>query len=80
VFIGPLTSNERPSIVESVISRMCLLSRCLAMGMRHNISIQSVPGGKINILGGYSMDYSKQKSVYVHVSYFERFPKKGSAP
>jgi hypothetical protein len=36
--------------------------------------IQSVPGGKVNILGGYSIGHSKEKSVYEHVSYSERFP------
>jgi hypothetical protein len=38
-------------------------------------TIQSVPGGKLNILGGHSIGHSKQKSVYVHVSYSERFPR-----
>jgi hypothetical protein len=35
--------------------------------------IQGVPGEKFNILGGHSIGYSKQKSVYVHVSYSELF-------
>jgi hypothetical protein len=34
--------------------------------------IQSVPRGKVSILGGHSMGHSKQRSVYVHVSYSER--------
>jgi len=33
----------------------------------HIYSIQGVPGGKVNILGGHSIKYSKQKSVYVRV-------------
>jgi hypothetical protein len=37
--------------------------------------IQNVPGGKVNILGGHSIGNSKQESVYVHVSYSERFPR-----
>jgi hypothetical protein len=37
--------------------------------------IQSVPGGKVNILGGYSIGHSKQKTLYEHVSYSERFPR-----
>jgi hypothetical protein len=39
--------------------------------------IQSVPGGKASILGCHSIGHSKQKkkSVYVHVSYSERFPR-----
>jgi hypothetical protein len=36
--------------------------------------VQKVPGGKVSILGGHNIGYSKQKSVYVHVSYSERFP------
>jgi hypothetical protein len=31
-------------------------------------------GGKVNILGGHNIGHSKQKSVYVHVFYFELFP------
>jgi hypothetical protein len=34
-------------------------------------SIHGVPAGRISILAGHSMDYSKHKSVYVHVSYSE---------
>jgi hypothetical protein len=41
----------------------------------HAKLIQGVPGGKISILGGHSIGRSKQKSVYVHVSYSERFPR-----
>ena len=40
-----------------------------------NGSIQSVPGGKVNILGGHSIGNSKQKCLYEHVSYSERFPR-----
>jgi hypothetical protein len=35
---------------------------------------QGVPRGKVNILGGHSMGHSKEKSLYEHVSYSERFP------
>jgi hypothetical protein len=38
------------------------------------INIQGVPGGNVDILGGHSIGHSKQKNVYVHVSYSERFP------
>jgi hypothetical protein len=38
-------------------------------------AIQDVPGGKITILGDHSISNSKPKSVYVHVSYSERFPR-----
>jgi hypothetical protein len=37
--------------------------------------IQDVPGGKDNILGGHSIGHSKQKILYEHVSYAERFPR-----
>jgi len=37
--------------------------------------IQGVPGGKVNILGSHSIFYSKQKYLYEHVSYSERFPR-----
>jgi hypothetical protein len=36
--------------------------------------IQSVPGGKVNILGGHSIGHSKKRSLYEHVSYSELFP------
>jgi hypothetical protein len=39
------------------------------------VYIQSVPGGKYNILGGHSIGHSKQKTLYEHVSYSERFPR-----
>jgi hypothetical protein len=39
----------------------------------HNI--QSVPGGKVNILGGHNIGYSNKKTLYEHVSYSERFPR-----
>jgi hypothetical protein len=38
-------------------------------------NIQGVPGGNVNILGGHSIGHSKQKNVYIHVSYSERFPR-----
>jgi hypothetical protein len=37
--------------------------------------IQSVPWGKVNILRGHSIGHSKQKIVYIHLSYSERFPR-----
>jgi len=36
---------------------------------------QGVPGGKVNILGGHNIGNSKQKCLYEHVSYSERFPR-----
>ena len=32
----------------------------------------SVPGGKVNILGGHSIGHSKQRCLYEHVSYSEK--------
>jgi hypothetical protein len=37
--------------------------------------IQGVSGGKVNILGRHVIGHSKQKCLYVHVSYSERFPR-----
>jgi len=37
--------------------------------------IQDVPRGMVNILGGHSIGHSKQKCLYEHVSYCERFPR-----
>ena len=37
--------------------------------------IQGVPGGKVNNLGGHGIGHSKQKCLYEHVSYSERFPR-----
>jgi hypothetical protein len=34
---------------------------------------QGVQGGKVNILGGHTIGHFKQKIVYVHVSYSDRF-------
>jgi hypothetical protein len=35
--------------------------------------IQGVPAGKFNIVGDHSIGHSKQKIVYVRMSYSERF-------
>ena len=47
---------------------------CLYSGLACAPSI-GVPGGKVNILGGHSIGHSKQKCLYEHVSYSERFPR-----
>jgi hypothetical protein len=36
---------------------------------------QDVSGGKVNILGRQSVGHSKQKSIYVHLSSSEQFPR-----
>jgi hypothetical protein len=38
-------------------------------------AVHTVRGEKVNILGGHSIGYSKQKIIYVYVSYSERFPR-----
>jgi hypothetical protein len=43
--------------------------------VKQNRNVQGVPRGNVNIPGGHSIGRSKQKSVYVHVSYSERFPR-----
>jgi hypothetical protein len=37
------------------------------------LSIQNVPRGKVSILGGHTVGHSKQKIIYVRVSYSEQF-------
>jgi hypothetical protein len=41
----------------------------------HILYTYGVPGGKVSILGGHSIVHSKQKSVYVHMSHSEWFPR-----
>jgi hypothetical protein len=41
--------------------------------LRGIMYIQSVPGGRVNILREHDIGHSKQKSVYVHVSNLNRF-------
>jgi hypothetical protein len=38
--------------------------------------MQDVSGGNVNILGGHSIGHSMKRSLYEHVSYSERFPRK----
>ena len=33
----------------------------------YHLTVQSVPGGKVDILWGHSIDRSKQKCLYEHV-------------
>jgi hypothetical protein len=37
--------------------------------------IQGVPKGKVHIKGGHIIGHSKQKTLYEHASYSERFPR-----
>jgi hypothetical protein len=61
---------------------MCLINICsnYCSGYQIKVGLNSASevytgalGGKVNILGGHSIGHSKQKSVYVHVSYSEMF-------
>ena len=45
------------------------------MSMYYILRTQGVPGGKVNIVGGHIIGHSKQKFLYEHVSYSERFPR-----
>jgi hypothetical protein len=47
-----------------------LVFECVVTDLR-----EGVRGGKVNILGGHSIGHSKQKSVYVHMSCSENFPR-----
>jgi hypothetical protein len=55
------------------VSTFC--SQCSKKKLYFSFDIQNVPGGKVNILGGRSIGHSKQESMYVYVSYPERFPR-----
>jgi hypothetical protein len=45
------------------------------MGLHTGMNMENVPEGKVSILGDHSICHSEQKSVCVHVSYFEWFPR-----
>jgi hypothetical protein len=62
-------------IVKPCLSTLENLMGFLPDVVPRTVHIQSVPGGNFNILGGHSVGHSEQKSVYVNVSYFERFPR-----
>jgi len=66
------TSREAGSHTPAYKVPVCWSLNCNCTALY--ILIQSVPGGNVNILGGHGTGHSKQKSVYVHLSYSERFP------
>jgi hypothetical protein len=45
------------------------------MMLQASETVQSVTGGKVNILGRHSIGHYKQRSVYVHLSCSERYPR-----
>jgi hypothetical protein len=65
--------RESTSIKQRLFS-----SKSLSISHSHIIApfgvIQSAPGGKVSIVGGHSIDHSRQENVYVHASYSERVP------
>jgi hypothetical protein len=58
------------------ISLISLLQCPIMHYSLQTVCIQSVSGGYVTILGGHSAGNSKQKLVYVHVSYSEPFLRK----
>jgi hypothetical protein len=48
---------------------------CVCVYIYTHTYTQGVPGRKDSILGGHSIGHSKQKTLYEHVSYYERFPR-----
>jgi hypothetical protein len=36
-------------------------------------TLQGIPTGEVNILGGHSIGHSREKTLYEHMSYSERF-------
>jgi hypothetical protein len=83
IFIYPLAHLVRISVGANVIreitSEYSITKKKeetgLFPGLFQYTHTQNVPGGKVSILGGHSIGHSKQESVYVHVSYSERFPR-----
>ena len=61
------------SVATSLIS---LLQCHIILHSLQTVCIQSVPEGYVTILGGHNIDHSKQKLVYIHVSYSEPFLRK----
>jgi hypothetical protein len=61
--------------INLVLEMKCHLREAKCEGyVLFRLIIQSVQGGKVNILGGHSIGHSKKKSLCGHVSYSERFP------
>jgi hypothetical protein len=70
-----ITRDCGPLCGQSLEHVLKFFQRAIRMEVRlDNAVLQSVPGGKVNILGGHVIGHSKQATVYVHVSYSERFP------
>jgi len=64
--------------IQQIKTHMCQVHNSLTLGtspIDAILYIQNVRGGNVNILGGYSIGHSKQKTLYEHLSYSERFPR-----
>ena len=59
----------------TLIAQICLSHTPQGLSWHLFPPIQGVTGGKVNIVGGLRIGHSKQTSVYVDMSYSERFPK-----
>jgi hypothetical protein len=63
-------------MISRVQSEVTTIQTCSSASMYVGVYIHTkCTGQKVNMLGGHSIGHSKQKSVYVHVSYSERFPR-----
>jgi hypothetical protein len=72
---GTTHPATRCPILEGLTSVPVKASIRFNIKCRNRKNIQGVPGGKDNILRGHSIGHSKQKTLYEHVSYSERFPR-----
>jgi hypothetical protein len=58
----------------SVHNRNVMLEWGWTVPLTPPLNIQSVPGGKANILGGHNICHSEQKKKKLRMSYSEQFP------
>jgi hypothetical protein len=70
-----LVSNNLEVRVSDIIEVSTFSNKENSFGLSSADPIQGVPRGKVNILRSYSIGHSKQKTLYEHVSYSERFPR-----
>jgi hypothetical protein len=79
IFLSASGPPKQYLLMRLIEQNVVMYSRCLASFYLKNATIcliiQSVQGGKVNIVGGRSIGHSKQKIVYVRASYSKRFPR-----
>jgi hypothetical protein len=66
-------NDKLERLKEEAIVTYCNVHNMVKIRTQYILNIEDVPGGKVNILGGHSIGHSKEKILYVHVSYSERF-------